>query len=126
MLNKQQQFLRHTLEESITQYEEYIDALGFFDFFKKSEYNSLIVMFKNLIPKLNDNENILENMTMGEVATLRNVSLEIIDKIKSTPNYLKDENLIAEITLAIECVRELSKELSEADDAKKSKMPSLF
>ncbi len=126
MLNKKQQFLRHTLKNSIAQYEEYIDTLGFFDFFKKSEYNSLIVMFKNLITKLNDNENILENMTMGEVATLRNVSIEVIDKIKNTPNYLKDENLVAEITISIECVRELSKELSEADDAKKSKMPSLF
>ena len=118
MLNKeQQQFLRRTLKDLINKYEKDIGALGFFNILKKSEYNSFIVRFKDLIIKLDDGEDILEKMTLGEVGTLRNISYSAADNIKKIPNFKENENLIIDITLAIECIKELSKELSEVDNA---------
>lgn len=121
MLNQEkQQFLRQSLGKLITQYEESISTLSFFNLFKKSEYNSFIARFKNLLIKLNDNENILEKMSLGEVATLRNISMERARDIKKIPKYEEDEKLVAEITLARECIIELSKELAEVDNAEGS------
>ena len=118
MLNKeQQQFLRYTLKELINKYEKDIGALGLFNILKKSEYNSFIVRFKDLIIKLDDEKDILEKMTLGEVGTLRNISYTAVDNIKKIPNFKENENLIIDITLAIECIKELSKELSEVDNA---------
>lgn len=121
MLNsEQQQFLRKTLGQLINQYEEYISTLSFFSLFKRSEYNSFIARFKSLLIKLNDNEDILEKMSLGEVATLRNIAMERARNIKKTINYEQDSNLFAEITIARECIIQLSKELEEIDNAQES------
>ena len=118
MLNKeQQQFLRLTLKKHISEYEGYIENLSFFNILKKSGYNSFIVRFKDLIIKLDDSEGILEKMTMGEVRTLRNISYEVVTNIKKIPNFTENEKLVTNITLAVECIKELSKELSEIDNA---------
>ena len=114
MLNQeQQQFLRNALKEFINQYEEYLNNLKYFSFFKKNEYKSLIIRFKNLLIKLDDNKDVLKKMSMGEIATLRNISLDILDKIKNTPNAQENKDLIIKATFSMECLTELSKELSE-------------
>lgn len=121
MLNKeQQQFLRQNLAKLIDQYEEYITTLSFYNFFKRSEYNSFIVRFKSLQIKLNDNEDVLKKMSLGEVATLRNISIENAKNIKKTANYKQNKDFMKEITIARECIIQTSKELEEIDNAQDS------